>query len=77
MIGVDCALEFRKRVRIADASCDAQEDVRRKCVRVVDLAGCFLLRGVLALARLLLDEFVRHFVADLVLRECKEKAVAV
>ena len=68
---------IQERVRITDASRDAQENVRRKCVRVVNLAGCFLLLGILALARLLLDEFVRHLVANRVLPECQEKTVAV
>src|ERR1700681_4817297 len=33
---------IQNRGRITDASCNAQEDVGRKCMRVVDLAGCFL-----------------------------------
>ena len=45
-------------------------------MRVVDIAGRLLLPGVLALAGLLLNQFVRHLVTERMLDETHQKAIA-
>src|SRR5579862_1913025 len=50
----------KQRRRVPHARGKTQEDVCRKGVGEVYLAACFTLRAVLPLARLLLDEFIRH-----------------
>src|SRR5579863_4357157 len=68
---------IQERIGIANASGNAQEHIRRKGMRIVNLAGSFLLLGILALPGLLLHEFVWHFVANGVLPEGQENAVAI
>src|SRR5229473_7168945 len=58
----------KKRARVANAPRKAQHKGWRKGVHVMRLAARLLLRDILPLARLLLDQLVRHQIADRVLR---------
>src|SRR5215469_4583074 len=70
-------VRIQNRACIAHASCDAQQDIRRKSMGIVNLPGGFLLCGILPLASCFLRQVIRHEVAQGVLAEGHVEAISI